>query len=106
MVCRIAPSCRRRQELPIPGGRRLERRPAETGRPGEHDVDHAAGGSESVRDVQQPERERVNRDRAKAREAYEGLTEPELGDRLAERGLPKTGSVDDLIDRLVEAYNK
>jgi len=60
-------------------------------------------GKEQARDVRQAERERVNQDRAKAREAYEGLTKAELGDQLAERGLPKTGNVDDLIDRLVEA---
>ena len=41
----------------------------------------------------------------KAREAYEGLTKADLSDQLAERGLPKTGNVDDLIDRLVEADN-
>ncbi len=63
-------------------------------------------GKEQARDVRQAERERVNQDRAKARKAYEGLTKAELGDRLAERGLPKTGNVDDLIDRLVEADNK
>jgi len=27
----------------------------------------------------------------------------ELADKLAERGLPKTGNVDELIDRLVSA---
>jgi len=34
---------------------------------------------------------------------YEDLTKAELGDQLAERGLPKTGNVDDLIERLVNA---
>ena len=34
-----------------------------------------------------------------------GLTKADLSDQLAERGLPKTGNVDDLIDRLVEADN-
>ncbi len=58
---------------------------------------------EQARQARQAERERVKQDRAKAREAYEGLTKAELGDQLTERGLPKTGNVDDLIDRLVEA---
>jgi len=49
------------------------------------------------------ERERVNQARAKAREAYEGLTKAELSEQLAERGLPRTGNVEDLINRLVEA---
>jgi hypothetical protein len=31
------------------------------------------------------------------------LTKVELSDRLAERGLPKTGDVDELIERLVSA---
>ncbi len=56
-----------------------------------------------ARQARQAERERVKQDRATAREAYEGLTKAELGDQLTERGLPKTGNVDDLIDRLVEA---
>ena len=58
---------------------------------------------ERTRRARQAERERVNQDRAKAREAYEGLTKAELSDQLAARGLPRTGNVDDLIDRLVEA---
>jgi hypothetical protein len=56
--------------------------------------------------ARQAEGERVDQDRAKAREAYEDLTKAELSDQLAERGLPRTGNVDDLIDRLVEAGGK
>jgi len=37
------------------------------------------------------------------RVSYEGLTKVELSDQLAERGLPKTGSIQDLIERLVSA---
>ena len=37
------------------------------------------------------------------RERYEGLTKAELADHLAERGLPKTGDVDELVERLVTA---
>ena len=56
-----------------------------------------------VKRARQAEGDRVKQDRAKAREAYEGLTKAELSDQLAALGLPKTGNVDDLIDRLVEA---
>jgi hypothetical protein len=41
-----------------------------------------------------------------ARERYEGLTKAELSDQLAKRELPKTGNVDALIGRLVEADSK
>ena len=58
---------------------------------------------ERARRARQAEGERVNQDRAKAREAYDGLTKAELSDQLADRGLPRTGNVEDLIDRLVEA---
>ncbi len=58
---------------------------------------------ERARRARQAESDRVNQDRAKARAAYDGLTKAELSDQLAERGLPRTGNVDDLIDRLVEA---
>ena len=39
----------------------------------------------------------------RAREPYEGLTKAELIGQLTERGLPKSGTVDDLIGRLVSA---
>ena len=38
-----------------------------------------------------------------AREPYEGLTKAELADFLAERELPKSGTVEELIERLVTA---
>ena len=38
-----------------------------------------------------------------AREPYEGLTKAELADILAERELPKSGTVEELIERLVSA---
>jgi hypothetical protein len=38
-----------------------------------------------------------------AREQYEGLTKAELSDLLAERELPKSGTVEELIERLVSA---
>jgi len=37
---------------------------------------------------------------------YEGLAKAELSDQLAKRELPKTGNVDALIERLVEADSK
>jgi hypothetical protein len=42
----------------------------------------------------------------KARERYEGLTKAELSDQLDKRHLPKTGTVDELVERLVEADSK
>ena len=42
----------------------------------------------------------------KDRERYEGLTKAELSDQLGQRDLPKTGNVDELVERLVEADSK
>ncbi len=36
----------------------------------------------------------------------QGLTKAELSDQLGRRDLPKTGSIDELIERLVEADSK
>jgi methyl-accepting chemotaxis protein len=48
--------------------------------------------------------EHAKKDQAQqAREPYEGLTKAELVGQLTERGLPKSGTVDDLIERLVSA---
>jgi hypothetical protein len=49
------------------------------------------------------ERRQANKDLAQARERYAGLTKAELADQLAERGLPRTGTVEELIERLVVA---
>jgi SAP domain len=49
------------------------------------------------------ERAEAKQAKEQAREPYEGLTKAELSDQLAERGLPKTGNVDELIERLVGA---
>ncbi len=56
-----------------------------------------------AREAKRIEREEAQKAQQKAREAYEGLTKAELSDQLAERGLPKTGNIDDLIERLVSA---
>jgi hypothetical protein len=52
------------------------------------------------------DRQQANKDLARARERYEGLTKVELADQLAERGLPRTGTVEELIERLVSADGK
>jgi hypothetical protein len=59
-----------------------------------------------ARQGRQAEREQARRVHKKARERYEGLTKAELSDQLAKRELPKTGNVDALIERLVEADSK
>jgi septal ring factor EnvC (AmiA/AmiB activator) len=56
-----------------------------------------------AREAKRVEREEARKAQQKAREAYEGLTKAELSDQLAGRGLPKTGNIDDLIERLVSA---
>ena len=61
---------------------------------------------ELAREARQAEREQARHSRDKARERYEGLTKAELSDRLDQRNLPKTGNVDELVERLVEADSK
>ena len=56
--------------------------------------------------ARQADREQARRAHKRARERYEGRTKAELSDQLAKRELPKTGSVDVLIERLVEADSK
>ena len=56
-----------------------------------------------AREAKRVEREEARKAQQQAREAYEGLTKAELSDQLAERGLPKTGNLEDLIERLVSA---
>ena len=58
------------------------------------------------RKVRQAERRQARQAHDKARERYEGLTKTELSDQLAKRQLPKSGNVDELIERLVEADSK
>ncbi|MGD0240249.1 MAG: SAP domain-containing protein [Streptosporangiaceae bacterium] len=52
------------------------------------------------------ERQRARQAHEKARARYEGLTKAELSDLLVQRNLPKTGNVDELVERLVEADGK
>jgi hypothetical protein len=58
---------------------------------------------EQARQARQAERAAAKEAHAKAREPYEELTKAELSDQLAERGLPKSGTVEELIERLVSA---
>ena len=61
---------------------------------------------ELAREARKAEREQARRAHDKARERYEGLTKAELSDQLDKRNLPKTGNVDELVERLVEADSK
>ena len=61
---------------------------------------------ERAREARFAERQQARQAHDKARERYEGLTKAELSDRLAGRQLPKSGNVDELIERLVEADSK
>ncbi len=56
-----------------------------------------------AREAKRIEREEARKAQQQAREAYQGLTKAELSDQLAGRGLPKTGNLEDLIERLVSA---
>src|SRR5690349_8122303 len=61
---------------------------------------------ELARQARQAEREHARLAHARARARYEGLTNAELSDLLAKRDLPKTGNIDELIERLVEADSR
>jgi hypothetical protein len=63
-------------------------------------------GKDLAREARKVEREQARRAHDKARERYEGLTKAELSDQLEKRDLPKTGTVDELVERLVEADGK
>ncbi len=61
--------------------------------------------AEAEKAARKAARDEEKANQAKAREQYEGLTKAELSEHLAERGLPKSGNVDELIERLVEDDN-
>jgi hypothetical protein len=61
---------------------------------------------ELAREARKAERDQAKHAHDKARERYEGLTKAELSDQLDQRHLPKTGTVDELVERLVEADSK
>ena len=60
-------------------------------------------GQELVNEARRLEREQARQAHQRARERYEGLTKAELSKQLAQRDLPKSGTVNELIERLVEA---
>lgn len=61
---------------------------------------------EQAREARFAKRRQARQAHDRARERYEGLTKAELSDQLAKRQLPKSGNIDDLIERLVEADSK
>jgi SAP domain len=61
---------------------------------------------EQAREARFAERRQARQAHDKARERYEGFTKAELSDQLAKRQLPKSGNVEELIERLVEADSK
>ena len=61
---------------------------------------------ELARQARQAERQQARQAHARARQRYEGRSKAELSDLLAKRELPKTGNIDELIERLVEADSK
>jgi hypothetical protein len=61
---------------------------------------------ELAREARKAEREQARHAQEKARERYEGRPKAELSDLLDRRDLPKTGNVDELVERLVEADSK
>jgi hypothetical protein len=61
---------------------------------------------QQARDAAKAERAEQKEARDKAAERYEALTKAELSEQAAKRDLPKTGTVDELVARLVEADTK
>jgi hypothetical protein len=61
---------------------------------------------ELAREARRIERQNARQAHEKARARYEGMTKAELSDLLVKRDLPKTGNVDELVERLVEADGK
>ncbi|HUZ51300.1 MAG TPA: SAP domain-containing protein [Streptosporangiaceae bacterium] len=56
-----------------------------------------------AREARRVERERVRQARQQARARYERMTKAELSDLPTKQDLPKSGNVDELVERLVEA---
>lgn len=61
---------------------------------------------EEARAIRNAERQQARQALASARERYQGQTKAELVEELSRRELPKTGNVDELIERLVDADTK
>jgi flagellar biosynthesis GTPase FlhF len=82
--------------------RQAEREQAEKAERTAHEQAEQAE-QELARQARQAEREHARQAHARSRARYEGLPKAELSDLLAKRDLPKTGNIDELIERLVEA---
>src|SRR6476661_5238369 len=95
-----------REQAESVGG--LVREQAESARDFAHEQAGKAEQAEQelAREARKAEREQARHAHDKARERYEGLTKAELSDLLDQRNLPKTGNVDELVERLVEADSK
>jgi hypothetical protein len=61
---------------------------------------------QKAREAAAAERRERKEARDKARERYQGLTKTELADQAAQRDLPKTGTVEELVERLVDSDTK
>lgn len=61
---------------------------------------------ELARQVRQAQREQARQAHERARQRYQGMTKAQLSDLLAKRDLPKTGNIDELIERLVVADSR
>ena len=61
---------------------------------------------ERAREARFTERRQARQAHDKARERYEGFTKAELSGQLAKRQLPKSGNLDELIERLAEADSR
>ena len=88
--------------------RQAERKLAKQAEQAAREQATAAGQAENelARQARQAEREHARQAHKRARTRYEGLSKAELSDMLAQRDLPKTGNIDELIERLVEADSK
>jgi dsDNA-specific endonuclease/ATPase MutS2 len=61
---------------------------------------------QKAKDAARAERDERKEAHEKARERYAAATKAELAEQAAKRDLPKTGTVEELIERLVEADTK
>lgn len=64
------------------------------------DVDGVLIGGETVEEVSEPEPPDEEEEEEVA--PYDGWTKAELADELEKRGLPKSGTRDELVERLIE----
>ncbi len=95
------------REMPASVGHAVHEQDAETDQAVREQAEKAEQAQqERARQARKADREQARQAHDKARERYEGLTKAELSDQLAARDLPKTGTVDELTKRLIEADSK